>query len=116
MKKFKLVLTTIFFLLLAAGSVFADDTGKSTGQIVYEHWCAPCHAAGMEHPGTMALNTKYQGKIPAVLIDRTDLTPAFIKQFVRHGVSIMPFFRKTEISDKELDALADYIANYSKKK
>lgn len=117
MKKFKLVLTTLFILLLATTRVFADDTGKSQGQIVYEHWCAPCHAAGMEHPGTMALATKYKDQqIPAVLIDRTDMTPEFIKQFVRHGVSIMPFFRKTEISDKELDALAKYIANYSKKK
>ena len=116
MKKLTLVLTTTFLLLLGAYSVFADDTGKSQGQVVYEHWCAPCHAAGMEHPGTMALNTKYQGKIPAVLIDRTDLTPEVIKTFVRHGVSIMPFFRKTEISDKQLDALARYIADYSKKK
>lgn len=116
MKKLTLVLTTVFFLLLATANVFADDTGKSTGQVVYEHWCAPCHAPGMEHPGTMALQTKYKGKIPAVLLDRTDITPAFIKYYVRHGVSIMPFFRKTEISDKQLDALANYMANYSKKK
>ena len=116
MKKLKLVLTTTSLLLLATGSAFADDTGKPQGQVVYEHWCAPCHAEGMEHPGTMALNTKYQGKIPAVLIQRTDLTPDFVKQFVRHGVSIMPFFRKTEISDRDLDALAKFIADYGKKK
>ncbi len=32
------------------------------------------------------------------------------KIFVRRGVSIMPFFRKTEISDAQLDALAAYLA------
>jgi len=116
MNRLKLVITTIFFLLLATGRVFADESGMPQGQVVYDHWCAPCHAEGMEHPGTMALSAKYQGQIPAVLIKRTDITPDFVKTFVRNGVSIMPFFRKTEISDKELDALAKYIADYSKKK
>jgi mono/diheme cytochrome c family protein len=116
MNKLTLVLTTIFILLLATGRVLADESGMPQGQVVYEHWCAPCHAEGMEHPGTMALEAKYKGQIPAVLINRGDLTPEFVKQFVRNGVSIMPFFRKTEISDKELDSLANYIAEYSKNK
>jgi hypothetical protein len=30
---------------------------------------------------------------------------------VRTGVSVMPFFRKTEISDAELDALSKYLAH-----
>jgi mono/diheme cytochrome c family protein len=29
---------------------------------------------------------------------------------VRNGVYVMPFFRKTEISDAELDALVAYLA------
>ena len=29
---------------------------------------------------------------------------------VRTGISVMPHFRKTEISDAELDALARYVA------
>ncbi len=32
------------------------------------------------------------------------------RQFVRKGVSVMPFFRKTEISDTELDALAAFLS------
>jgi mono/diheme cytochrome c family protein len=59
----------------------------------------------------MALQTKYEGKIPAVLLERTDMTPEFVKTFVRTGVSVMPFFRKTEISDAELDSLAAYLVN-----
>jgi hypothetical protein len=29
---------------------------------------------------------------------------------VRHGISVMPHFRKTEISDTELDELAAFLA------
>jgi mono/diheme cytochrome c family protein len=58
----------------------------------------------------VALQAKYAGAKPALLEDRTDLPAAFTKTFVRKGVSIMPFFRKTEISDADLDALAAYLA------
>jgi hypothetical protein len=36
------------------------------------------------------------------------------KAFVRKGVSVMPFFRKTEIGDADLDALAAYLARNNK--
>ena len=61
-------------------------------------------------PGTVALQTKYKGAKPGLLSERTDLIPPVTKSFVRKGVSIMPFFRKTEISDADLDALAAYLA------
>lgn len=60
-------------------------------------------------PGTAALAAKYSGQVPAALEERSDLTPDVVKFFVRHGVSIMPPFRKTEITDAELDALANYL-------
>ena len=75
-----------------------------------EKWCAPCHAAGPGHPGTTALAALYKGGKPAALEERTDLSPEIVKQFVRKGVSVMPFFRKTEISDAELDALGAYLS------
>ncbi len=83
---------------------------EARGQAVFEHWCAPCHAPGPGHPGTQALAAKYKGARPEALEQRRDLTPAQVRFYVRHGVSIMPFFRKTEISDAELDALGAYIA------
>ena len=81
------------------------------GQAVYEHWCAPCHAAGPGHPGTQSLQFKYNGSLPAVLEEREDLTPALIETFVRQGVLSMAPFRKTEITDAELEALAAYLSN-----
>jgi hypothetical protein len=30
---------------------------------------------------------------------------------VRNGISVMPFFRKTEVSDADLEALARYVTD-----
>jgi mono/diheme cytochrome c family protein len=81
------------------------------GEQTYVLWCAGCHSAqgtpGRPMPaGTAVLQERYQGRIPATLVDRTDLMPAYIEQLVRHGRNAMPFFRKTEITDAQLAELA----------
>lgn len=91
----------------AAGQDASPDLPR--GHAVYEHWCAPCHAPGPGHPGTQSLAFKYDGERPAVLEEREDLTPDTVKLFVRQGVLLMTPFRKTEITDAELDALAAYL-------
>lgn len=105
----------IGFLLAIAVPVFAADNADAAaiqkGKQVYEYWCATCHGPNLA--GTVALQTKYNGSKPALLVERTDLLPAVTKAFVRKGVTIMPFFRKTEISDADLDALAAYLARNS---
>ena len=60
-------------------------------------------------PGTDALAAKDKGTKPALLEERKDLTPQFIKIFVRNGVSVMPRFRKTELSEADLEALSAYL-------
>ena len=103
-----------FPLLLAVALAFpapalrAADAAR--GHQVFEKWCTPCHGPGPAHPGTTALAALYHGTKPAALEERTDLTPAIVRQYVRHGVTVMPFFRKTEISDAELDALGAYLS------
>lgn len=94
-----------------ATPLYAQDTDAlvKRGNDVFQHWCAPCHAAGPRHPGTNALAILYKGTKPAPLEERTDLIPAVTRVFVRNGVSIMPPFRKTEISDADLDALGAYL-------
>jgi mono/diheme cytochrome c family protein len=82
----------------------------AAGRAVYAKWCAPCHDPGITHPGTHALTVKYQGVKSGVLLEWQDLPVATVKFGVRHGISVMPQFRKTEISDAELDALAKYLA------
>ena len=110
----KILLTTFIILLLSAGQASADNAQISKGRDIYQHWCAPCHAPGPNHPGTNALAAKYKGTIPSVLEQRPGLTSEFISQYVRHGVSIMPFFRKTEISDGDLQAIAAYLSRNNK--
>lgn len=88
----------------------AQDDTVERGEQVYDYWCAPCHNPGPGHPGTQSLEVRYSGtEIPAVLMERTDLTPELVKTFVREGVLSMAPFRKTEITDEELDALAAYV-------
>jgi mono/diheme cytochrome c family protein len=82
----------------------------AAGRAVYTKWCAPCHDPGVMHPGTNALTVKYQGVKSGVLLQWTDLQPATVSNLVRHGISVMPQFRKTEISDAELDALAKFLS------
>ena len=80
------------------------------GKAVFDEWCAGCHARGPRQPGTQALQALYKGGKPAALEDRTDLVPKLTETFVRKGVSVMPPFRKTEISDAQLADLAAYLA------
>lgn len=101
---------SIAALAFAGSAAAAERPDLARGKAVFDKWCAPCHAAGPGHPGTDALQAKYKGEKPAVVEDRRDLTPEQTKFFVRKGVSVMPFFRKTEISDAELNDLAAYIA------
>ena len=99
-------LTTLVIAIFTTSLQAAD---AQSGQHTYERWCAACHAAGDDFPGTVALRAKYKGAVPEVLAERQDLSPDLIKYYVRNGVSIMPTFRKTEISDAELNELANYL-------
>jgi (+)-pinoresinol hydroxylase len=84
--------------------------GQPAGYLQYRKMCAVCHGRGPDKPGTRALNAKYEGKVSALLEERKDLTVDFVRFTVRHGVSVMPPFRKTELSDADLDAIAGYLA------
>jgi mono/diheme cytochrome c family protein len=113
--------TALVLLVAGASPVFAqtpaDDAKVEKGRTVYEYWCAPCHSSGRGNPGTAALAAKYktrQPPIPALLTERTDLTPQSIRFFVRQGVSVMAPFRKTEITDADLDALSVFLTTRRK--
>lgn len=103
----KLILSSLLFA--AYGN--AQEADRVNGKVVYDHWCRPCHdIEPHKHPGTAALQVLYKGEKPAALEQRMDLTPEMIALYVRTGVSIMPFFRKTEISDEQLVDLGAYLS------
>jgi mono/diheme cytochrome c family protein len=95
--------------LLAAAAARAEPSVEN-GRKVFTYWCATCHATGDDFPGTLALRAKYKGAIPETLEQRTDLNPAMVSYFVRNGISVMPFFRKTEISDADLADIGAYLS------
>lgn len=103
---------------LVAQAHAADAPLIEKGKAAFTYHCAACHGtqvvSGNQHlPGTEALTVKYAGKEPGALEERTDLSPELVKSFVRNGVSVMPFFRKTMVTDAELDAIAAYLSrNY----
>ena len=89
-----------------------EDSGSAVerGAAVFNNWCSACHSRGPQNaPGTTSLQAIYQGSVPAALEDRRDLTPDLVKLFVRNGVATMAPFRKVEVSDADLDALAAYL-------
>lgn len=98
-------------LTLLGPGTSAVAAGGDPGEQVYKRWCVHCHAAGRGNPGTASLQTKYRNEKPAVLLDRTDMTPEFVTLAVRQGVMSMPPFRKTEITDTELAALSKWLAS-----
>ncbi|RKS24534.1 cbb3-type cytochrome c oxidase subunit III [Pseudomonas sp. WPR_5_2] len=104
----------LIVLMLLAGLAVASEPSEQAvsanrGKLVFDQWCGICHAASPRMPGTASLAAKYGGSLPAALEERTDMPPAFIKYFVRNGVLIMPAFRKTEITDADLELLVDYL-------
>jgi mono/diheme cytochrome c family protein len=104
-----LICATLTMAMFAHGSADAAPPA-ARGKQVFDRWCAACHARGPGHPGTQSLQVKYKGERPAALEDRTDLSPTITAFFTRHGVALMPQFRKTEISDAELKELSAYLA------
>ena len=79
------------------------------GYFEYQNSCAVCHGPMPERPGTRALAAKYNGSLPAMLEERRDLSPELIRSVVRNGITVMPQFRKTEVSDAQLEAIVAYL-------
>ena len=106
----------------AQGAEPQPADAAARGKAQFDRNCAPCHGADRGDfgramlPGTDALRIKYQGRLPALLTQRTDLTPEIIRTFVRKGTWSMPPFRKTEISDAEIDEISAYIVATAKVK
>jgi len=105
--------------LPAQRDVVPSDPLERRGQEVFDQRCAACHGEIPQEvfgprflppmPGTQALQARYRGELPAALEARTDLTPELITAVVRDGLRSMPFFRPTELSDDDLEALVAYL-------
>lgn len=100
--------------LLATGAplAVAQDAPEDLGKQVFDVWCGICHGLpnGASGGGTETLAALYRGtEVPAQLEDRGDLTAELVVTLTREGRNTMPNFRKTEISNSELEALVAYL-------
>ena len=78
---------------------------------VFEHQCGACHL-----PGGMGTNLLTKQRMMAgepaemgLLTNRTDLTADYVKSVVRQGKNAMPPQTKVDLTDAELDAVAQWL-------
>jgi len=77
-----------------------DDIHLRTGEVLYMTYCYKCHPMG-------------EGGLGPALNSLT--LPKFAKRFqVRHGLGVMPYFKKDQISKKDLRAITDYMGALKK--
>ncbi|GEM_PF-581549 len=86
------------------------------GRALFAEHCAACHGTGSGDdgarllPGTAVLQEKYEGARPGEIELRNDLPAPVLRVFVRRGTGSMPMFRPSELTDAEIDEIADYLA------
>ena len=106
----RLALSTLLALALAGPAAASPwtlfptppvnaTTPVERGAVVFQGRCEICHGTGRDRAGTISLGFKYGKDKPALLTERTDLTADAVKFYVRNGSAMMPYFRKTELSD-----------------
>jgi mono/diheme cytochrome c family protein len=78
------------------GKAFIHTNDRvANGEKVYMKYCQQCHPAGESGLG------------PSI---NANPAPQFIKRFqVRHGLGVMPSFKKDEISKKDLKDISAYL-------
>lgn len=102
----KAAIRLLALLPLAAGPL---AHAAPDGRALFARNCSSCHAPGPGHPGTARL-TIDNGPDFAVLERRTDLTPEHVTMAIRQGFLMMPPFRRTELSDAEVKAIAHWLS------
>lgn len=107
----KKIMVNIFIATLAfcSHNLIAQEDVIAQGEEVYMARCDYCHGEGPQKGGAMFLGQRYQGSKPAILHDRTDLVPEFIRVIVRSNTPGMTPIRITEVNEQELDALIAYL-------
>lgn len=86
-------------------TTLASRPGATGGEALYIEHCASCHAANGMGTGLLARRVQ-----PALLEERDNLPAAYVTVAVRQGIGNMPAIPRGEVSDEELQAIADYLA------
>ena len=104
-------LAALIVVTFAAGAHAQNVDLVNRGRAAFQHTCAPCHGVGAGDdgramlPGSQSLKLKYKGEKSPFLEDRSDLPYPVLHTFVRRGTWSMPGFRKTEVTDADIEAI-----------
>ena len=81
------------------------------GKVLFEVHCGYCHLTGGMGTNLLTKQRMAAGEPPekGLLANRTDLTPDYVKQVVRQGKNAMPPQTRVDLTDAELDAVAQYL-------
>jgi len=79
-----------------------------SGASLYRHECVPCHAPGAT--ATLML-AKRLGEKKALLTERDDLDPYYIRMVVRTGINSMMPLSRVEVTDNQLDAITRFLTH-----
>jgi mono/diheme cytochrome c family protein len=91
-------------------------TAGRDGAALLSNRCGYCHLVGGMGTNLLTKQRIAAGQPPetALLVNRTDLTPEYIKSVVRMGKGAMPHQTKVDVTDAELDSIADYLGKAKK--
>ena len=92
----------------ASQGVMQDRSFSSPAEALYVEKCSMCHREmGM---GTVLL-ARRMDPAQAELEDRSNLTAQFVQIVARRGIGNMPPIPPGEVSDEQLEIIADYLAD-----
>jgi mono/diheme cytochrome c family protein len=81
------------------------------GKALFEVHCGYCHLAGGMGTNLLTKQRMMAGEPPetGLLVNRTDLSSAYVKAVVRSGKNAMPPQTRVDITDAELDSVAAFL-------
>jgi hypothetical protein len=79
------------------------------GEESWALFCEGCHRPDAEGPGAVMLQRRYGDERMAIK-GNTTLAPEYIRQVVRNGLLEMAPLRPTDITNRELDLLIEFLA------
>ena len=91
-------------------------TAGRDGEALFSNRCAACHLEGGMGTNLVRKQQMMAGSGPeaGLIANRDDLTIAYVKTVVRQGKNAMPAQTRVDLTDAELDAVANYLAKGKK--
>ena len=107
-----------FLLYQTRGLPPAGDrlaTGRDGGRL-FSNKCGACHLVGGMGTNLLTKQRVAQGLSAegGLLATRSDLTDGYVKAVARNGYIAMPRLSRVEVTDAELDSIANYLSKDKK--